>query len=1237
MVFIVIFGLIGTFFAVTWNQNRLADAKKDIGIERLSRLKNALASSLEARISTLMALDAYVHSYKNFAENKEEEARFRSGFVAFSEALNDKIQGVLSLQLAPDGVVVYVTNLERNSKAIGHDLLVDDARRDLVLATIAKRTGIVAGPLTLIQGGNAIIARSAIFTSPGAFAKQRYMKDGRATENTPWLNSIPDDFWGLATVVIETKALFDEAALNEVDPDFRIAIRGRDGLGESGEVFFGEKSVFDKPLAKTTIALPGGSWVMAIQGAPASFEPSSLGLLVAGVLMTTMLALFVASQRGRLHLLANEEARSKYLQEVETARHVAEAAQSRLNATLELAQIGIFDWDVKNDTFEASPIYYSMLGYPAESGPGDRAVWLDRLHPDDRARVAETIASVLSKQANAYSYEARMRDATGAYRWLSVKAFSFERDEEGLVTRALGIRTDITERKHSEEELERHKSDLEHLVSERTAELEAATKQAENANQAKSAFLANMSHEIRTPMNAVIGLSQLALGTDLDELQRDYITKVLRSSRALLGILNDILDYSKIEAGSLEVEQVDFSLEDTLRATSDLFAVHAEEKGLELFIDIGPDVPDRLKGDPLRFGQVVSNLVGNAIKFTDHGEIHIRVEATEQTERSVVLRVAVRDTGIGITHDQANRLFQPFTQADATVTRKFGGTGLGLTISKRLVELMGGQITLSSEPGHGSTFVFTVRFGLAGPKSGEHLTGRALGDLSPMRSLVVDDQETSRTILRSILEHWHFKVTTAASGAEAVRLYKEAQASGEPFNLLLLDWKMPGMDGTETALAIEEASNGEVGGRLPKIIMVSALGREELLKETQGLDIDAVITKPVTPSSLFDTIIQLQQGHFSSHADVADALAAARLVFERIHGARILLVEDNELNQQVAQGLLATGGLTVVVAKNGQEALDRVAESDFDAVLMDIHMPLMDGFEATRRIRSQAQHANLPIIAMTAAAMVQDREACTAAGMNDHVSKPIDPRELAEKLAKWISHTAGDIGNQPSRMPELDETVISAQIETLERALPGISVRDSVARIGGNALAYRRVLLSFAEKHSDTAARLRILHLAGEMKQLSLEVHSLKGIAGNLGLGSIRTSAELLERAMNSDDKPAFDHLIESLALECERSVAVLRQFASCSTGSLPAETHEAESAMQPTALDTLKPQLVALADQLKDRSISARHLARDIGARIQGTSLSMEWAEVSQAIAQLRYDAASKALERLLNSLTAR
>jgi CheY-like chemotaxis protein len=731
-------------------------------------------------------------------------------------------------------------------------------------------------------------------------------------------------------------------------------------------------------------------------------------------------------------------------------------------------------------------------------------------------------------------------------------------------------------------------------------------------------------------MNAVIGLTQLALDTRLDAQQRDYLQKVLNSSKALLGILNDILDYSKIEAGRLEIEAIDFSLEEVLRTAADLFSARAEEKGIELFVEIAQDVPLWLLGDPLRVGQVINNLVGNAIKFTTHGEVHVRAELIQNTPEQVSLRIAVRDTGIGLSKEQADRLFQAFVQADTSITRKFGGTGLGLTISKRLVELMGGEIAVSALPGQGSTFSFTARFGVSA-MSEAPTQGQGLQNLQAMNCLVVDDQETSLVIMRALLESWRFQVCTANSGEEGMRLIIEAGQRGTPFNLLLLDWKMPGMSGLELANQVRQTALSTPSiDHPPAVIMVTAFGREELLKEHHSKVINAILTKPVTSSALFDTLISLQSAKSEPTPVSATTFKNTRTTLSRIRGARILLAEDNELNQQVAREFLAKGGLSVVIANNGQEAVDAVQRQNFDVVLMDLHMPIMDGFEATRRIHALAGREHLPIIAMTAAAMAQDRAASTAAGMIAHVAKPVDPQELADTLVRWMkpspSGQVEDIPDEPIVMAKPDEVL------TLEHNLPGFSVRHALARMGEDVPLYRRLLRSFAQKRASTADQLQALLARAEHASLYQLAHGLKGEAGNLGIDAVRDAADALANALRNGPNPAMTTLAQTLAEQCRLAVDVLTQLSASPPVYAMVSGHAPTRELQ---LDQVLPRLQQLAALLEVKSFGARAVVREVADLLDGTALASYFADIDQSVATLAYDTAQSKLRDLIERLS--
>ena len=784
--------------------------------------------------------------------------------------------------------------------------------------------------------------------------------------------------------------------------------------------------------------------------------------------------------------------------------------EARFRGYFEHSQVGMAVTSPTKGWVEANDQLQKMLGYSLQELR--QKTWAELTHPDDLDADAKQFERMLSGEIDNYVLDKRFfrKDGGIVYTNLTVSCI---RAETGDVLDVLASFQDITERKKMDDDLHERIKELDEAQSamlNMMEDLDEEKAKAEDATRAKSDFLANMSHEIRTPMNAVIGMAHLALKTELTPKQHDYLNKIQSSANSLLGIINDILDFSKIEAGKLDMEAVEFDLLETMDNVANVITVKAQEKeNLEVLFYLDSQVPNFLVGDSLRLNQILINLGNNAVKFTERGEIVITTKILEKMEDKVTLQFSVRDTGIGMTEQQQAKLFQAFSQADTSTTRKYGGTGLGLTISKRLVNMMGGEIWIESEPGQGTTFHFTADFGLG--KETVRRRFEPAPDLRGLKVLVVDDNATSREILQDILASFSFSVFMAASGKEALEEVEMAD-DDQPFELIIMDWKMPGMDGIEASRRIK---NHPKLIKIPAIVLVTAYGREETMRQADEIGLEGYLLKPVNSSVLFDAIMQAlgkevrdvpRQGQ-KDKQDTAEVNA--------IVGARVLLVEDNEINQQVAQEILQGAGLIVTVANNGQEGVDAAIKNQYDAILMDIQMPVMDGYAATRQIRNlESEIRNIPIIAMTAHAMAGDEQKSLQAGMNGHVTKPIDPEQLFTTLQKWIKPVAERADIQKPSTADVPEKTDSPVLDEdgLPDSLPGFDLNAGLGRLMGNKRLYKKLLVDFGTKYTEAAREIRGALDAKDFDKAHSLVHNLKGLAGNLEAKDLQAATVEMEK-----------------------------------------------------------------------------------------------------------------------------
>jgi signal transduction histidine kinase/DNA-binding response OmpR family regulator len=801
-----------------------------------------------------------------------------------------------------------------------------------------------------------------------------------------------------------------------------------------------------------------------------------------------------------------------------TARVVAEQralkeANSRATLATESGGIGIWEWDILSGTLGWNSWMYRLYGVaPRDSMEENYELWRNQLHPDDLEASEQALRNCAAGIAP-FNTSFRIVWADGSIHHLRATGQVTDFDS-GRAVRVVGANWDVTDLIQAEEKSRQ------------------AMKAAEESNRIKSDFLANMSHEIRTPMNAIMGMTRLALRKSPDTVQLNYLKKIDNAAQSLLSIINDILDYSKIEAGKMELEQIDFSLDEVLNNLDDIVRQKAEQKGIEIVFSMAAEIPRSLQGDPLRLGQILINLVNNAIKFTEKGRVVVEVKAEESAGDTRELRFLVSDTGIGMSSEQVSNLFKSFNQADTSITRKYGGTGLGLAITKQLCELMQGSLEVESRPGEGSTFVFTATFGAA--TGALPLQGAARRrDLLKKSALIVDDNENARDVLIEMLANNGLTAKAVRSGEDAIAAIKAASDDGKPFDLVLMDWRMPDMDGAEASREIKALRSIS---RIPAIMMVSAFDRERAMNGVADHEMDGFLIKPVNESLLIDSIATI----FGVKPDYleADSWSAAGDFPAELLGRRVLLVEDNDVNRELASELLSDMGIQVTIAVNGREGVDRVISEPFDLVLMDIQMPVMDGLTATKLIRADERFGKLPILAMTAHAMSGDRDRSLNAGMNDHITKPIDPNRLQAALMRWMPEKS-------RQRPEPVKTHVKSAPaeECVPKQLPPFDVQAALQRTNGKPKLLRKLMLGFRDHYSDAILDLREHVAAGRDADAERLAHSLKSVAAMLEAKDLAKAAYSVENAFRSGETASINALIETLERELDPAIAAVNSL----------------------------------------------------------------------------------------------
>jgi two-component system sensor histidine kinase/response regulator len=796
-------------------------------------------------------------------------------------------------------------------------------------------------------------------------------------------------------------------------------------------------------------------------------------------------------------------------------------SEDRFRIAMEASHIGVYDIDCNSNLFVVNRVFLKLINSPEyRRCIAEQRDWVqfdgrleDYIYSEDVLNFSQFSEDKLPIIGEDFYSEFRLKEDPNV--WLSFIGQSINEDESGKAVRFIGVLQNISERKKTE------------------VELNIAKEEAEEASLAKSQFLANMSHEIRTPMNAIMGLTHLINQSNFNESQKNYISKIEGSSKILLRIINDILDFSKIEAGKLEIENIKFNLYKVFENVSTLYTPSATNKGIDINFDIGEGVPDTLKGDPIRLEQILSNLTTNAIKFTSQGEVNVAVRIVEEQEDKVKLHFSVTDTGIGLTKEQIEKLFTAFTQADNSMTRKYGGTGLGLTITKQLVELMNGHIWVESEYGEGSVFQFSIQ--LDKVSNVVNPSYEKYPDLHGKKILVIDHNKTSLMIIERMLKSFLLDVTTLRDPFEAIELLEKNN-----FDLLIIDFNLPELSGIDLYKRL--VVNTEI--KVPKTIFVSANGRESYYNQANQLGVKNFLVKPINQSLMFDAVMDAFKGteirEINRENNKDNQVKVQRVLKDK----KILLVEDNDINQLVAKDILEQAGINVSIASNGEEAIKYVRANKFDIVLMDVQMPIMDGYKATEILRKTYTSSELPIIAMTANALKGDREKSIDSGMNDYISKPINPEIMFETIGKWISGN-----NTPNIEKPLKETLEGKNI-TLEEKIEGskekveiLDFDETLIKLGNKQDFYYSLLKRYNDSYSNLVNEFSDMRKNKQYDEAKRFIHSIKGVTGNIGAMKLNKFIVQFEEQYESYDDESLNENLATLSALNEELLNIITGF----------------------------------------------------------------------------------------------